>query len=303
LAGVVDNTVTIQMRSERPLTRGANILVTAPVGFIFDADTALTSFPNPATARLQEPSVIRFRLSQLDYLAPNTYFFVSMRIRNPEATPVPNFWYFYLQSQYMEHIDLKKYFNGFAIAHKMYYCQVYPNALPWEFGASNDVSVLFVTQYPIFTKQAAYFNSLPALGDQKAEWRMTLVAPSGFTFPTENKYTDRCSGFRRWGGKDSYEQLPELGIGSISCTVTTARSITIVLPTSLINETRYSFRINATTAARREDIALQEPWRLTVLESGQILHAGESLSPLLGQYYEAEWFWAPSADNALAPSR
>lgn len=32
-----------------------------------------------------------------DYVAPNTFFFVSSRVRNPSATPSSNYWYFYVQ--------------------------------------------------------------------------------------------------------------------------------------------------------------------------------------------------------------
>ena len=32
-----------------------------------------------------------------DYVAPNTFFFVSSRIRNPSATPSSNYWYFHVQ--------------------------------------------------------------------------------------------------------------------------------------------------------------------------------------------------------------
>jgi len=287
----VDNTVTVQMRSERPLTKGAQILVQAPVGFRFDADTATSSFPNSVKAQLMDASSIRFQLSQQDFLAPNTYFYVSTRVRNPDFTPVPNMWYMYLQTQYMEHIDLRKFFHGFVIAHKMLYCQVYPNTVPWDYGSWNDVSLLFVTKLPIFTEAAANLVPGKAEGEQ-GKWQLSLVAPMGFTFPTDGKYSKRCSNFRRWGGKDSYEQLPERELNSVSCIVKTSQSVMITVSTSLINETRYSFGLNVTAASRRSDVALQEPWKLTVLESGQILHLGESANPLLGAYYEAEWFYS-----------
>jgi len=302
LAGVVDNTVTVQMRSERPLSRGSEILVVAPVGFVFDPDSAASSFPNPVTVELVEASTVRFRMSELDFVAPNTFFFVSLKVRNPPQTPTPNFWYYYIQSQFNEHIDLLKYYNGFAIAHTMYYCQVYPNRLPWDYGSWNELSLLFVTRYPIFTEEAAQLVPGKAAGEQ-GSWSLTLVAPSGFRFPQLNRYTDRCSGFRRWGGKESYEQLPETQANPIRCSVLTSRSVLITVPTSLINQTRYSFRINATVAATRSEISFQEQWRLTVLESGQIVHLGSSPSPLLAQYYEAEWFWVgdqASGDTAAA---
>jgi hypothetical protein len=193
-----------------------------------------------------------------------------------------------LQTEFLEHIDLRRYFDGFVIAHTMNYCQAYPNVVPWEIGTANDISIFFVTRYHIFTAEAAperlEKNGLP--------WQISLVAPTGFMFPKENKYSDHCSGFRRWGGKETYDQLPETTRDSLSCVVRTARSVLISMPYILVNETRYSFRLNVTTARNRDDIALQDPWRVTVLESGQIIHIGESPSPLLDRYYEAQWFYA-----------
>lgn len=36
-------------------------------------------------------------LGHQDYVAPNTFFYVSSRVRNPPATPASNYWYFYVQ--------------------------------------------------------------------------------------------------------------------------------------------------------------------------------------------------------------
>ncbi|CAE8634183.1 unnamed protein product [Polarella glacialis] len=146
--------------------------------------------------------------------------------------------------------------------------------------------------------QARFHNLISRVistfSEATVKWQVVLVAPVGFVFPTESKFSDRCSSFHRWGGKDSYDQLPEtVTAGGLKCVVRTKRSILIDVPNSLVNETRFSFRLNVTVAANREDVATQDYWRLTILESGQVLHSGESASPLLGTYYEATWFWAP----------
>lgn len=140
----------------------------------------------------------------------------------------------------------------------------------WKFLSLREVSLLFVTKDPIFTEHAARMVPGKRAGDA-GSWQLSLVSPAGFRFPTESKYSDSCAGFRRWGGKDSYEQLPETQAAPLRCVVRTRRSILIDVPTTLVEETRYSFRLNVTAAERREDVALQEPWKLTVLESGQHL--------------------------------
>ena len=37
--------------------------------------------------------------------------------------------YFYIQTRFLEHIDLMKFFPGFVIAHTMQYCQVCPKSI------------------------------------------------------------------------------------------------------------------------------------------------------------------------------
>lgn len=296
LAGVVDNMITVQLRSERPLTQESILMVVAPVGFIFDPQQVTSSFTYPLDVELLDiESSVKFQLDSRDYLAPDTYFFVSIRARNPDDTPDPNFWYFYLQSAFLEHIDLSKYVTGFHLAHRMLYCQAYPNNVPWNYGSAMDLSMFFVTTRYIFTEAEALQNRAE---NSDPTWQITLVVPTGFSFPKASRYSDACSGFRRNGGKDVYDQLPQAGGQVLTCTVQTSRSVLIEVPATLVNETRYSFRINMTVAERREDVALQDTWQLTVLESGQILHLGNSPSPLLGTYYEAEWYWA---GDSLAP--
>lgn len=292
LASVVDNTITLQLRSERPLTNGAILTVVAPIGFIFDTEHVTSSFMYPLKVERVEDmeSTVKFRLDSRDYVTPDSYFFVSIRARNPDETPTPNFWYFYLTSEFLEHIDLRKFVNGFQLAHRMLYCQAYPNDVPWRYGGAMDVSMFFVTTTYVFTEAEALHE--PGEEESDPSWQITLVVPTGFRFPTANKYSDSCSGFRRNGGKDVYDQLPQAGGEVVTCTVQTSRSVLIEVPATLVNETRYSFRINITVADSPDDVALQDTWQLTLLESGQILHMGDSPSPLLDTYYDAEWYWA-----------
>ncbi|CAK9082646.1 DNA-directed RNA polymerase subunit beta [Durusdinium trenchii] len=295
LAGAVDNTVTALLRSTRPVTPGSSVTVAAPEGFVFDTSEVASSFKQDrAPLILQDlidqatPSgaAIRFYVSHQDYVAPNTFFYVSSRVRNPPATPASNYWYFYVQSQFQEHIDLRKFFPGFLISYRMPFFQVYPNNVPWELGTANDLSFLFVTNSAIFNGKRGISSSGPT-----SQWQLLLVAPSGFTFPTKGPFSEVCSDFQRWGGKDSYDQLPD--DESLNCQIGNANAAVINVPTTFVNETRYSFRLNVTVAALQEDVALQQPWTLTVLENGEILHIGESPSPLLGTYYEARWFYVP----------
>ncbi|CAE7904574.1 acr-2 [Symbiodinium microadriaticum] len=310
LAGAVDNAVTALLRSERPIPPRATVTMAAPLGFIFDASEVSSSFQQEKAPLVMndvtsedgtEPSgaTIRFYVSPQDYVQPNTYFFVSARIRNPSATPSSNYWYFYIQSQFMEHIDLRKFLPGFVMSYQMPYFQVYPNSIPWNLGTANDISLLFVTSSVIFMERSSALPGTTVLGGelpeiQAASWQLLLVAPSGFSFPTRGPFSESCSGFQRWGGKESYDQLPNTQ-GTLRCTVRNARTVVLDVPATYVNETRYSFRLNVTVADQQEDVALQQPWTLTVLESGQILHTGESPSPLLGVFYEARWFWAPGS--------
>ncbi|CAE7193248.1 POLR1B, partial [Symbiodinium necroappetens] len=310
LAGAVDNAVTALLRSERPIPPRATVTMAAPLGFIFDASEVSSSFQQEKAPLVMndvtsedgtEPSgaTIRFYVSPQDYVQPNTYFFVSARIRNPSATPSSNYWYFYIQSQFMEHIDLRKFLPGFVMSYQMPYFQVYPNSIPWNLGTANDISLLFVTSSVIFMERSNALPGTTVLGGelpeiQAASWQLLLVAPSGFSFPTRGPFSESCSGFQRWGGKESYDQLPNTQ-GTLRCTVRNARTVVLDVPATYVNETRYSFRLNVTVADQQEDVALQQPWTLTVLESGQILHTGESPSPLLGVFYEARWFWAPGS--------
>ncbi|CAE7615871.1 POLR1B [Symbiodinium sp. CCMP2456] len=310
LAGAVDNAVTALLRSERPIPPRATVTMAAPLGFIFDASEVSSSFQQEKAPLVMndvtsedgtEPSgaTIRFYVSPQDYVQPNTYFFVSARIRNPSATPSSNYWYFYIQSQFMEHIDLRKFLPGFVMSYQMPYFQVYPNSIPWNLGTANDISLLFVTSSVIFMESSDALPGTTILGGelpeiQAASWQLLLVAPSGFSFPTRGPFSESCSGFQRWGGKESYDQLPNTQ-GTLRCTVRNARTVVLDVPATYVNETRYSFRLNVTVADQQEDVALQQPWTLTVLESGQILHTGESPSPLLGVFYEAQWFWAPGS--------
>jgi len=180
-------------------------------------------------------------------------------------------------------------------AHKTLYCMAYPNTVPWKLGAANDISIIFVTQYPIFTVEAANHNATHIPGFET--WQVVVVAPSGCSFTTENKYSEACSGFRRWGGRESYDQMPESTKNPLRCSVRTSRSVLIEAPTVIYNETRWSFMLNVTAARNLDDIAFQDSWRVTVLENGQIMHLGESPSPLLEKYYEAEWFWVSEEDK------
>ncbi|CAE6925445.1 POLR1B [Symbiodinium natans] len=314
LAGAVDNAVTALLRSERPIPPRATVTMVAPLGFVFDASEVSSSFQQDRAPLVMndltsedgtEPSgaTIRFYVSPQDYVQPNTYFYVSARVRNPSATPSSNYWYFYIQSQFMEHIDLRKFIPGFVMSYQMPYFQVYPNSIPWNLGTANDISLLFVTSSVVFMETSS--SSSPGTtvlgGDlpetQAASWQLLLVAPSGFSFPPSGPFSELCSGFQRWGGKESYDQLPNTQ-GTLRCTVRNARTVVLDVPSTYVNESRYSFRLNVTVADQQEDVALRQPWALTILESGQILHTGESPSPLLGVFYEAQWFWAPGQTDS-----
>jgi len=296
LAGVVHNSVSIQIQSERPITSGAGILVVAPEGFSFASEQVTSSLTNLPSVQSPADGMgansIHFQMSRQDSVPPNTYFSFSIRARNPPATPSWNYWNFYIKTRNLEHIDFRKYFEGFVIAHLMFYCRVYPNTVPWDPGTPNELSVFMVTRYPIFVPTDTGSNP------HTAKSQLILVAPSGFTFPVDNpnERPPRCSSLRRMGGKDTYMPLPETQLAPITCVVWTARSIILDVPVSTIEERRYGFRLNVTIAANRDDIALQDVWRLTVQESSQILHIGTSPSPLIGTYYEAEWFWVSDQD-------
>eukprot|EP00439_Symbiodinium_sp_Y106_P056638 s1806_g7.t4 len=284
LAGAVDNAVTALLRSERPIPPRATVTMAAPLGFIFDASEVSSSFQQEKAPLVMndvtsedgnEPSgaTIRFYVSPQDYVQPNTYFFVSARVRNPSATPNSNYWYFYIQSQFMEHIDLRKFLPGFVMSYQMPYFQVYPNSIPWNLGTANDISLLFVTSSVIFMERSNALPGTTVLGGelpeiQAASWQLLLVAPSGFSFPTRGPFSESCSGFQRWGGKESYDQLPNTQ-GTLRCTVRNARTVVLDVPATYVNETRYSFRLNVTVADQQEDVALQQPWTLTVLDCVQ----------------------------------
>ncbi|CAJ1394124.1 unnamed protein product [Effrenium voratum] len=272
LAGAVDNSVTALLRTTRPVPPGAMVTVVAPLGFIFDTSEVSSSFQRDQapvilqdllTAQLPSGAAIRFHVSQQDYVAPNTFFYVSARIRNPAATPASNYWYFYVQTQFMEHIDLRKFLPGFVISYRMPFFQVYPNSLPWNLGTANDISLLFVTSYTIFSQVS-----------QGAGWQLLLVAPQGFTVTTKGSFSEACSGFQRWGGKESYDQLPDVD-NLLTCRVANARTAVLDVPPTWVNETRYSFRLNVTVADRQDDVALQQPWTLTVLWRADPARGGE----------------------------
>ncbi|CAK9082532.1 DNA-directed RNA polymerase subunit beta [Durusdinium trenchii] len=312
LAGAVDNTVTALLRSTRPVTPGSSVTVAAPEGVTvassFKQDRAPLilqdlidqATPSGAAIRfyvsllgsevMEKSSQIQFHSTDLehgmhgkrrlilmlghqDYVAPNTFFYVSSRVRNPPATPASNYWYFYVQSQFQEHIDLRKFFPGFLISYRMPFFQVYPNNVPWELGTANDLSHLF------------------------KRTNVSMAAAACGTIWFHFSHEPWCSDFQRWGGKDSYDQLPD--DESLNCQIGNANAAVINVPTTFVNETRYSFRLNVTVAALQEDVALQQPWTLTVLENGEILHIGESPSPLLGTYYEARWFYVPGQEPNL----
>ena len=78
-----------------------------------------------------------------------------------------------------------------------------------------------------------------------------------------------------------------------TCYVINQRRVEIMLPATTAKETRYSFRLNVTVASQHSDIAKQEPWRLTIFNHDDVLHVGESPTPLIDTYYEPEWFYAP----------
>ncbi|CAE7320313.1 POLR1B [Symbiodinium sp. KB8] len=324
LAGAVDNAVTALLRSERPIPPRATVTMAAPLGFIFDASEVSSSFQQEKAPLVMndvtsedgtEPSgaTIRFYVSPQDYVQPNTYFFVSARIRNPSATPSSNYWYFYIQSQFMEHIDLRKFLPGFVMSYQMPYFQVYPNSIPWNLGTANDISLLFVTSSVIFMERSSALPGTTVLGGelpeiQAASWQLLLVAPSGFSFPTRGPFSESCSGFQRWGGKESYDQLPNTQ-GTLRCTVRNARTVVLDVPATYVNETRYSFRLNVTVADQQEPgtggcgpPAAMDPDCAGLYESGQILHTGESPSPLLGVFYEdlrCHWYERMSHRDSL----
>ena len=200
LANAVDNMVTLLVRTTLPIPTGAVVMVTAPEGFRFDAGVSDASLPG-VTSTSPEPNVAEFLLAK-DFVAPNEELRLAIRIQNPSVTPTPNDWSLDIRTRFMEHIDLARYVEGFAIAFASPFVRVIPSVIPWVPGTEQACAVLFVTSSPIF--RAADGPDGPI----DATWYVVLEAPTGFRFPTENKYTDRCRGFGRYGGWDTYLQLP-----------------------------------------------------------------------------------------------
>lgn len=293
LANAVDNTVQIVLRSARPITRGAVLILVAPEGFRFDDTSAESSLQGAVTAESPAPqhglSSIAMTLGVEDFVPPNTDLRLSVRVQNPAATPDPNFWSVDIRSAFAEHIDLARFVEGFAIAYMAPFVSIVPDAIPWERGSETEVAVLFVTTSPVF--QAEVRDDGPV----DAEWHLVLQAPFGFQFPTENKYTARCKSFARFGGKKTYGQLPRRGLypesSQLSCAVQHARAVHISVPATLIAEQRWSFRLAVAAAEDPDGIAVSERWRLDILEEGQLRHTGRAPSPLVGVVYEPVWYY------------
>lgn len=191
----------------------------------------------------------------------------------------------------MEHVDLARFVEGFAIAFAAPFVRVIPSVIPWTPGAEQACAVLFVTTSPVFLAEDG------PDGPIDATWYIVLEAPTGFRFPTENRYTDRCRGFGRYGGWDTYLQLPRSGLfptsEPLSCRVLTARSIRVAVPATLTIDTRWSFRTNVEAGQNAELVGDSMDWPLYILEGAQLRHAGLAPSPYVDLLYDPEWLYEP----------
>lgn len=172
--------MTFSLMSNKYITGGSKIIITAPKGFgftckFFRTDSGLAStttcfvLDSGTNSRgVTTRSSAEFMIDSQDPKPKNSPFKLFVYVSNPEFTPQPNKWDFSIISPLGEYIDIREHVTGFDITGRL------PTGVSASFpykGEQNTLSVVFVPT--TIMNQADNGNEL------------VVTAPSGYVFDTD----------------------------------------------------------------------------------------------------------------------